>query len=77
MVKMKISSDSEYQQISKLNEFFLIIDKIRKAGCDEQQGISKFRSSKLNPSSGDYAPAPPLTSSENSNTANKSFDPST
>jgi hypothetical protein len=77
MVKMKISSDSEYQQISKLNKFFLIIDKIRKVGCDERQGINKLRISKLIPSGGDYAPVLLSTSSENSNTANRSFDPPT
>jgi hypothetical protein len=51
MVKMKNHSELEDSQISKLNEFFLITDRIRKAGRSAQQGFGKFKS-KLNPNSG-------------------------
>jgi hypothetical protein len=31
MVKMKLGSDLEDQQVSKLNEYLLVVDRIRKA----------------------------------------------
>jgi len=51
MVKMNNHSEPEDFQISKLNEFFLVADKIRKAGCITQQGFSKLKS-KPNPNGG-------------------------
>jgi len=44
MVKMKNHSKHEDSQISKLNEFFFVADRIRKAGCSSQQGFGKFKS---------------------------------
>jgi hypothetical protein len=44
MVKMNIHSESKDLQISKLNEFFLVVDRIRKAGCSARQGFGKFKS---------------------------------
>ncbi|CAM6023817.1 unnamed protein product [Sphagnum balticum] len=52
MVKTKINSKLGDLQISKLNEFFLVVDKIRKAGCGARQGFGKFKCNKLNPSGG-------------------------
>jgi hypothetical protein len=51
MVKMNNHSDPEDLQISKLNEFFLVTDRIRKVGRSTRQGFSKFKS-KPNPSGG-------------------------
>jgi hypothetical protein len=51
MVKMKNHSELEDSQISKLNEFFLVADRIQKAGRSTRQGFGKFKS-KLNPNSG-------------------------
>jgi hypothetical protein len=42
-------SDSEEQRHFKLNECFLVADRIREAGCREQQGISKLSNSKWIP----------------------------
>ncbi|CAM6013460.1 unnamed protein product [Sphagnum balticum] len=50
MVKTKINSECEDLQISRLNEFFLVADRIRKAGRDVRQGLGKFKCSKPNPS---------------------------
>ncbi len=44
MVKMKNHSELEDSQISKLNEFFLVADRIRKAGRNSRQGFGKFKS---------------------------------
>ncbi|CAK9881913.1 unnamed protein product [Sphagnum jensenii] len=44
MVKMNNLSEPEDSQISKLNEFFLIANKIRKAGRNARQGFDKFKS---------------------------------
>jgi hypothetical protein len=52
MVKMNNHSEPEDLQISKLNEFFLVADRIRKAGRSTRQGFGKFKS-KPNPSGGD------------------------
>jgi hypothetical protein len=51
MVKMKNHSELEDSQISKLNEFFLVADRIRKARRSARQGFGKFKS-KPNPNSG-------------------------
>jgi hypothetical protein len=75
MVKMKIYSDSEDHRISKLNEFFLVADMIRKVGGGMQQGFGKLKGSKLNPSGGGEARAPSPTSNGSSIIANRSFDP--
>jgi hypothetical protein len=73
MVKMNIYSESENMQISKLNEFFFVADKIRKAGRNAQQGLGfgKFRS-KTNPNSGG-AQFSVLSSGENAPLTNGSF----
>jgi len=44
MVKMKIRSEFEDLQISKLNEFFLVANRIRKARRGARQGFKKFKS---------------------------------
>jgi hypothetical protein len=74
MVKMKIHSKSEDLQISRLNEFFLVADRIWKAGCGAQQGLDKFKCNNPNPSGSSGAQASTLTSNENSFLANGSFD---
>jgi hypothetical protein len=51
MVKMKNHSELEDSQISKLNEFFLVANKIRKARRSSRQGFGKFKS-KPNPNGG-------------------------
>jgi hypothetical protein len=51
MVKMKNHSELEDSQISKLNEFFLVGDRIRKAGHNARQGFGKLKS-KPNPNGG-------------------------
>ncbi|CAK9865732.1 unnamed protein product [Sphagnum jensenii] len=77
MVKMKINSKSEDLQISKLNEFFLVADKIRKAGCDAQQGFKKFKCNKPNPNSGGDTHASPPINYKISSIANGCSDPPT
>jgi hypothetical protein len=52
MVKMKNHSELEDSQISKPNECFLVVDRIRKAGRSSRQGFGKFKN-KLNPNGGD------------------------
>jgi hypothetical protein len=49
MVKMEICSDSEDQQIFKLNEYSLIAYKIQKAGHGPHLGFEKFKCKKPNP----------------------------
>jgi len=44
MVKMKNHSEPEDSQISKLNEFFLVADRIQKAGRILRQGFGKLKS---------------------------------
>jgi len=51
MEKMKIHLELEDTQISKLNECFLVADRIRKAGCSSRQGFGKFKN-KPNPNGG-------------------------
>lgn len=51
MAKMKNHSEPEDSQISKLNEFLFVADRIRKAGCSARQGFGKFKS-KPNPNGG-------------------------
>jgi hypothetical protein len=58
MVKMKISSDSKDQQISKLNKFFLVVNRIQKVGRDAQQRIDGLKNNKLNLSGNGGAPTP-------------------
>jgi hypothetical protein len=74
MVKMKIHSKFEDLQMSRLNEFFLVANKIRKAGCGAQQGLDKFKCNKPNPSGNGGARASTLTSNENLSLADGSFD---
>ncbi|CAK9271392.1 unnamed protein product [Sphagnum jensenii] len=75
MVQMKINSESEDLQISRLNEFFLVADRIRKARRDARQGLGKFKCNKSNPSDGGGTRASSLTSNEISSIANGSSDP--
>jgi hypothetical protein len=51
MVKMKNHSEPEDSKISKLNEFFLVADRIWKARRSSRQGFGKFKS-KPNPNGG-------------------------
>ncbi len=51
VVKMKSGSDLEAQQVSRLNEYFLVVDRIWKVGCNARQGNNKLQ----NPNSGDGA----------------------
>jgi hypothetical protein len=71
MVKMNNHSESEDLQISKLNEFFLVADRIRKVGRSVRQGFGKFKN-KPNPSGGGACLSIP-TSSENAHFSNGSF----
>ncbi|CAM6031017.1 unnamed protein product [Sphagnum balticum] len=73
MVKMNTYSESEDLQISKLNEFFLVADRIKKVGRSTRQGLGfgKFRS-KMNPNGGG-ARFPVLPSGENAPLTNGSF----
>jgi len=43
MVKSNISSELEDFQISKLNEFFFVADKIKKAGRNARQGLKNVQ----------------------------------
>jgi hypothetical protein len=71
MVKMNIHSESKDLQISKLNEFFLVADRIRKAGRSAQPGFGKFKS-KTNPNGGGTRLSVP-SSGENAPFTNGSF----
>ncbi|CAK9195828.1 unnamed protein product [Sphagnum troendelagicum] len=51
MVKMKTHSGLEDTHISKLNECFLVTDRIRNVGRSSRQGFGKCKS-KLNPNGG-------------------------
>ncbi|CAK9866781.1 unnamed protein product [Sphagnum jensenii] len=61
MVKMKIHSELEDAQISKLNECFLVADRIQKARRSSRQGFGKCKS-KPNPNGGDVRPSVPSNS---------------
>jgi hypothetical protein len=61
MVKMKNHSEPEDSQISKLNEFFLVADRIRKARRSLRQGFGKFKS-KSNPNGGGARLSVPISS---------------
>lgn len=50
MVKMNIHSELEDLQISKLNEFFLVADRIWRVECSVRQGLGNLK--KPNPSCG-------------------------
>jgi len=71
MVKMNIHPESEDLQISKLNEFFLVVDRIRKAGHSARQGFDKFKN-KTNPNGGGARLSVP-SSGENAPFTNGSF----
>jgi hypothetical protein len=73
MVKMNIHSKPDDLHISRLNEFFLVADRIRKAGHNSRQGFGKFKC-KSNPSGG-CTRFPASTSNEDSPFANGSFGP--
>jgi len=67
-------SDSEEQRILKLNECFLVVDRIRKAGRSVQQGFGKHKSNKRNPNSGSSGtPASSKSSNEVTTSANGSI----
>ncbi|CAK9205150.1 unnamed protein product [Sphagnum troendelagicum] len=74
MVKMNLHSESEDPQIQRLNEFFLVADRIRKAGRSARQGLGKFK--KSSPNGGDARLSAP-TSNENPLFTNGSFAPPT
>jgi len=61
MVKMKNHSELEDSQISKLNECFLVADRIRKAGRSSRQGFGKFKN-KPNPNGGGVFFSVPISS---------------
>jgi hypothetical protein len=61
MVKTIIHTKFENPKISRLNEFFLVVDRIRRTRRFSRQGFSKLRS-RLNPSGGGARP-PAQTSS--------------
>ncbi|CAM6066126.1 unnamed protein product [Sphagnum tenellum] len=61
MVKMKTHSELEDSQISKLNECFLVADRIRKAGRDSRQGFGKCKN-KPNPNGGGTRTSVPSSS---------------
>ncbi len=42
MVKMKSNLDLEALHVSRLNEYFLVVDKIWKVGCNMRQGDGKL-----------------------------------
>ncbi len=67
---MNIHSEADDLEISRLNEFFLVADMIRKAGRSARQGLEKFK--KPNPSDGS-ARFPTLTSNEDPPFTNGSF----
>jgi hypothetical protein len=75
MVKMEICSDSEDQQISKLNESSLIAYKIQKAGRGARLRFGKFKNNKPSSGGGGSAKVFPLASKEVSSATNRSFDP--
>ncbi|CAK9225966.1 unnamed protein product [Sphagnum troendelagicum] len=75
MVKMKSNSESEGLQMSRLNELFLVANRIQKAGCGTRQGLGKFKCNKPNPSSSGGARASSPTSNEILFIANKSSNP--
>jgi hypothetical protein len=53
------------QHIFKLNEYFLIVDRIQKAGRSARQGNGRLRNKLLNSNGdGDASVPPPLTSLE-------------
>ncbi len=58
MVKMKIHSKSKDPQISRLNEFFLVANRIWKAGRGMRQSFGKFKCNNLNPNGGGGAELP-------------------
>ncbi|CAK9879373.1 unnamed protein product [Sphagnum jensenii] len=60
MVKMKNHSELEDSQISKLNECFLVADRIRKVGRSSRQGFNKFKS-KPNPNDGGVRLSVPIS----------------
>ncbi len=49
---MNSCSDSEEQRLYKLNECFLVVDRIWEARRRELQGVGKLRDSKWNPNGG-------------------------
>jgi hypothetical protein len=74
MVKMNLHSEFEDPQIQRLNEFFLVADRIRKAGRNPRQGLGKFK--KSSPNGGGARLSTPA-SNENPLFTNGSFAPPT
>jgi hypothetical protein len=65
MEKMSWAADLEAQQISKLNEHLLVVDKIWKGGRNARQGNGWLKNKLLNPSGdGTTAPSFPISSEE-------------
>jgi len=74
MEKMSWAADLKAQQISKLNEHLLIVDRIRKVGRNVRQGNGWLGNKLLN-SNGDGTPVLPLPiSSEGSTLTKQSVD---
>jgi hypothetical protein len=65
MVKTNWATDSNAQQISRLNEHILVADKIRKAGQNAHQGNGLLRNKLLNLSRDDGSGATALSPSLN------------
>jgi hypothetical protein len=61
MVKMKSGSDLEAQQVSRLNEYFLVVDRIQEVGRSSRQGNGKLQSKLLNLSDDVTTSALPLS----------------
>jgi hypothetical protein len=66
MVKMSWAIDLETQQIFRLNEHLLVVDRIRKVGSNVCQGNGWLRNKLLNPSGGGTPVLPPPISLEGS-----------
>jgi hypothetical protein len=66
MVKMSWVVDLEAQQISRLNEYLFVVDRIWKARRSARQGNGWLRNKLLNPSGGGILVLPPPINSEGS-----------
>jgi hypothetical protein len=74
MVKMTKGLDLEAIQISKLNEYFLVADKIRKVGRNTCQKNDKLHRKLLNLNGGSGAPSSPIPKSSGSSDSTSNSD---
>ncbi len=75
MVKISWAVNLKVQQIFKLNEHFLVVDRIQKVAHNMRQSNGWLKNKLLNPS-GDGVPVPPpLISSEGSAPTKQSIGP--